>query len=184
LTSERDAVVPSFVTVVLSESFSVFSDSVPIVLEVEPVAEEPEPLADADALASSLIVMVLFVRSSSFTLPITSFELVVVLDPVDDVVEPEPDVEGSLEPVVPDVEVSDDVLPWPDCVLVLLFSSSLVDMLEPPVVCAGAGLAARRSPATPRPITTPNPFRLMCSLPALFRRERSTPAAARVRLEG
>jgi hypothetical protein len=86
------------------------------------------------------------------TLPITSFELVVVLEPVEDVpdiepvsdvdpvpiepvpdVEPVPEVEGSLEPVVPEV-VPDDVLPCPDCVLVLLFSSSLVDVLEPPVV--------------------------------------------------
>ncbi|HYG67077.1 MAG TPA: hypothetical protein VD838_05435 [Anaeromyxobacteraceae bacterium] len=197
--SERDAVVPSFITVVLSDSFSVRSDSivmpvVPVPVPVEPVEPVepvvPVPLADA---VLSLIVMVLFVRSSSFTSPWTSLAEVVVPEPEEDDHVPLPDgvepvvlpvdepVLPVVEPVEPEVDGSDDMLPWLPCVLVLLCprSSSLVcDIVEPPVVCAAPGLAARRSPAMPRPITTPNPFRLMCSLPASFDGERKPGAPA------
>jgi hypothetical protein len=124
--SESDAVVPSFMTVVLSESFSVFSAaapcSEPMLPVVEPEPIEPEPVAVLDASALSAMVMVLFERSSSFTRPCTSLvmllvpvvEAVSLPDPVVEPVEPiDPLPVEELEPVEP-VEGSEDVLPWLD----------------------------------------------------------------------
>ncbi len=98
-----------------------------------------------------------FDLSSFWTLPVTWFEALLLLMPVDGLSADDPVVEPVAEPLVP---IDEPLLEGAPIVLEPDFDVSLLP-LEPVLlpldpVCASAG-AATSSPAIPRPATIPHP---------------------------